>query len=111
MMEAEYFWMVVLGMGLVTYVPRWLPLVVLSGRNLPAWLKEWLDLIPSAILGSLVLPALITSDNPRALDLFRPESLAAIPAFLVALKTRSLAGTTVTGMVSYWLLGLLEIWK
>jgi branched-subunit amino acid transport protein len=93
------------GMALVTYLPRALPLLLLSNRPLPAWLREWLDLVPAALLGALVAPALVASGDPRQLDLFRPELLAALPALAVALQTRSLAGTTLTGMVSYWLIG------
>jgi len=96
---------IVLGMGVVTYLPRWLPLFALSGRTMPRWFLDWLDLIPAAVLSALVLPELVTSgDAPRFLDLLQPNLLVAIPAFLFALKTRSLGGTVVVGMALYWVL-------
>lgn len=104
MMPFDDYMMVILGMGAVTYIPRWIPLVALSNRNLPEWLMDWLGLIPAAILGSLLIPTLITMDNPRSLNLIQPESLAAIPAFIVALKTRSLGLTALVGMMAFWLL-------
>jgi branched-subunit amino acid transport protein len=100
----RYLWLL-LGMGLVTFIPRWLPLLFLSRKSLPQWLLDWLDLIPAAILSALLLPALITTGTPRHLALFRPELFAAIPTLAVALKTRSLGGTVVVGMALYWLLG------
>jgi len=96
---------ILLGMGIVTYVPRWLPLVLLSNRRLPEWFEQWLDLIPAAILSALILPILITTGEPRRLDLLRPELFVAVPTLLFAVKTRSLAGTVVVGMLLFWLAG------
>jgi len=98
---------VVMGMGLVTFLPRWLPLVYLTKRNLPAWLVEWLDLIPAAILSALLLPELVTSGVPRSLDLLRPELAVAVPTFLFAIFSKSLGATVITGMLLYWLAGKL----
>jgi len=104
MIHEQYLY-IVLGMGIVTYVPRWLPLVFLSRLRLPEWFEQWLDLIPAAILSALILPILITTGEPRHLDLMRPELLVALPTFLFAVKTRSLAGTVVVGMSLFWLAG------
>jgi branched-subunit amino acid transport protein len=97
----EVVW-VILGMGLVTYVPRWFPLVLLSRRNLPRWLVEWLDLIPAAILSALLVPELVTNGMPRHMSLWQPELWVAIPTLIFALKTKSLGGTVVVGMALCW---------
>ncbi len=102
MIHGQVVW-VILGMGLVTYLPRWFPLVFLSRRNLPRWLIEWLDLIPAAILSALLLPDLVTHGTPRHLALWQPELWVAIPTFVFALKTKSLGGTVVVGMGLFWL--------
>ena len=104
MITTDYF-LLCLGMGLVTYVPRWAPLVALSRRSLPRWLEEWLDLIPAAILSALILPALVTAGEPRQLSLWNNDLLVAGPVFLFALRPRSLGGTVVVGMALYWLAG------
>ena len=104
MIDADYLY-ILLGMGIVTYVPRWLPLVFLSRLRMPEWFEQWLDLIPAAILSALILPILITTGEPRHLDMMRPELLVAVPTFLFAVKTRSLAGTVVLGMFLFWLTG------
>lgn len=106
MVEKEYI-ILVLGMGLVTYLPRWLPLIVLAQRRLPDWLVEWLDLIPAAILSALLLPLLVTTGEPRHLALFQPALLVAIPTLLFALKTKSLSGTIILGMFLFWAAGKL----
>lgn len=105
-MTDEYILMVMM-MGLVTFIPRWAPFFFLSNRKLPAWLVEWLDLIPAAILSALLIPSLITTGEPRQMILLCPELLAAIPTFIFALKTRSLGGTVIVGMAMFWLAGKL----
>lgn len=97
--------LIVAGMALVTYVPRWLPLFLLSRRRLPQWFVQWLDLIPAAILSALIIPELFVSGEPRSLVLFQQKSLVALPVLLIALKTKSLGLTVVSGMLLFWLAG------
>ena len=104
MLEGEYaFILLIAGMGLVTYIPRWLPLFFLSQRKLPQWLVEWLDLIPVAILSALIFPDLLVAGSPGHLEILQPKAMVAIPTFLFALKTRSLGGTVLVGMMLFWL--------
>ena len=94
---------VIIAMGVVTYVPRWLPLFFLSRRRLPPGLVVWLDFIPAAILSALILPAIVTTGTPRQLEWNRIELWVTIPTLIFALRTRSLAGTVIFGMALYWL--------
>lgn len=94
--------LLLIGMGLVTYLPRWLPLFALAQRRLPQWLIDWLSLIPVAILSALLAPALLTDSASRTLQLGKPELLVAIPTLIFALKTRSLGGTVLVGMLLFW---------
>jgi len=104
MNHSEYI-LLLIGMGGVTYLPRWFPLFFLTRRKLPDWFIEWLDLIPAAILSALLIPALVTAGEPRQLSLLQPELLAGVPTFIFALLTKSLGGTVVAGMFLFWLLG------
>jgi branched-subunit amino acid transport protein len=71
-----------------------------------AW-PIWFDLIPASILSALLLPELVTSGVPRNLVLFQPKLLVAIPTFLFAMRTKSLGGTVIVGMMLFWLSGKL----
>ncbi len=93
------------GMGLVTYLPRTLPLLYLAHKQLPQWLIDWLSLIPVAILSALLAPSLMTDRATRQLEFGKLELLVAIPTLIFALKTRSLGGTVLVGMLLYWLGG------
>ena len=103
MISTDYLILIV-GMGLVTYIPRWAPLFFLSQRQLPAWFVEWLDLIPAAILSALLAPVLVTAGDPRQL-VVQAELWVAVPTFWFAVKSRTLGGTVIVGMLLYWLAG------
>lgn len=50
----------IIGMGLVTYIPRMLPLVVFNSVKLPPFLQNVLKNVPFAILGALIIPGVFT---------------------------------------------------
>jgi branched-subunit amino acid transport protein len=107
MLGPEYV-LTIFGMGLVTYIPRWLPLFLIAQRQLPRWVIEWLDLIPVAILCALIFPELFTFQDSssvglRQLEPLSPKSLVAIPTLVFAILTKSLGGTVIVGMSLYWL--------
>lgn len=98
--------LIILFMGLVTYLPRIIPLIVLSRLNLPTLLLEWLSFLPVAILGALLLPLLIMPEGELFISLQNPFLLASVPTFLVAFKTKNLLLTVLLGMIFVVLLTL-----
>jgi branched-subunit amino acid transport protein len=80
--------------------------MVLSRLNIPAWAMRWLNYVPVAVMAALVGQELLLSDGKFSLHANSAGILAALPAFLVALFTRSLLGTVVTGILAMLLLRL-----
>lgn len=58
-MNMPIVWMII-GMGVVTYIPRLLPLIVLQTENWPKWSKRMLSRVPYAVLGALIFPGILT---------------------------------------------------
>lgn len=54
-------WLVVLGMAVVTYLPRMLPLVLLDPQKLPPFIKSFFRFIPCATISALIFPGILTS--------------------------------------------------
>ena len=104
-MSLKLYLLCILGMGLVTYIPRWLPLIWLSGRDLNPRFVRWLQFVPACILSALVLPGLLI-DPAGNFSLSRPEFLVAVPTLIFGVLTRSLGGTVIVGMLLFWLAGL-----
>jgi branched-subunit amino acid transport protein len=48
----------IIGMGIVTYIPRMLPLVVFNGVKMPPFLQGVLKNVPYATLGALIVPGI-----------------------------------------------------
>jgi branched-subunit amino acid transport protein len=63
----------ILGMMLVTYLPRLFPLLTLSQRRLPPWLRRFLASIPYAALGALIIRGIADSAPAMA-----PATLAGV---------------------------------
>ena len=105
-MKMETF-AIILGMAVVTFVPRFLPMAMLSKWTLPEKMKQGLDFMPTAILSAIVFP-LLFFDN--ASDSFRIEPkmlLSALPVFVFSWRVGSVWGAVLLGMGVYWGLGFI----
>ncbi|MCM3573341.1 MULTISPECIES: AzlD domain-containing protein [Mesobacillus] len=49
----------IIGMAIVTYIPRMLPFVMFRGKELPPFLQGVLKNVPYATLGALIFPAIL----------------------------------------------------
>ncbi len=97
-MDQTQIFLTILGMMLVTYLPRLLPVWLLATRKLPEVLITWLRYVPAAVLSALLLPALLVKGSELNLAWSNLYLLAFLPTLLVAWKTRSLFGAVVVGM-------------
>ncbi len=93
-------WGLILGMALVTYLIRYLPLAYLSRVQIPAWLTRWLGLATTAILAAMLAPTVLILRDRIDLSTSNASFWAAIPAALVAWRTRNMVLTIVVGMAA-----------
>jgi branched-subunit amino acid transport protein len=56
--SSEILWMII-GMGVVTYLPRLLPFVLFKGAELPAFVQGVLKNVPYATLGVFIFPGVL----------------------------------------------------
>lgn len=90
----------IIGMALLTYLPRLLPMLILAGRALPKPAMQWLQLLPPAILGALVAQAVFTPEGYPNISMTNPFILPAVATVLVAWRTRNLGWTVIAGLVA-----------
>jgi branched-subunit amino acid transport protein len=98
-MDQKVIFLTILGMALVTYIPRLLPVYFLSPRSLPPLVVDWLRYVPVAVLAAMLFPSLLVEGGQVVLTPSNIFLWAAFPTFLVAWKTRSLFGSVVAGMI------------
>jgi branched-subunit amino acid transport protein len=97
-MDQRLIFLTVLGMALVTYLPRLLPVWLLSARRLPGVVIAWLRYVPAAVLAALLGPAVLLQDGSLHLAPGNLFLLALLPVLGIAWKTKSLFGAVVAGM-------------
>ncbi len=86
------------GMAVVTFLPRLLPTLFLSGRNLRPVIVAWLRLVPPAVLAAMLVPSLLVREERFDMGGDNLFFWAALVAFAVAWKWKSLFATVVVGM-------------
>lgn len=97
-MDQKIIFLTILGMALVTFLPRLLPVWFLSTRSLPRVVTTWLRYVPAAVLAAMLFPSILVSNNQLNFSFTNLYLLAFIPTLLVGWKTKSLFGAVVVGM-------------
>ncbi|MDQ0268811.1 AzlD domain-containing protein [Cytobacillus purgationiresistens] len=61
-MSSEIVWMII-GMGIVTYLPRLAPFILFRGKELPPFIQGVLKNVPYAALGALIFPGVLSIND------------------------------------------------
>jgi branched-subunit amino acid transport protein len=101
-------WLVVAGMGVVTFALRFSFIALLSRMEMPRLLRRALPLVPAAVLAALIVPAVLYEGGTLDLSLGNERMVAGAVAVLVAWRTRSVVLTIGAGMGVLWLLQTLS---
>lgn len=97
-MDQTEITLIIVGMAVVTYVPRCLPTLFLSGRQLSPLIISWLRLVPPAILAAMLIPSLLAPQGELSLSHHNLFLMVSLVVFPVAAKTKSLSIAVVLGM-------------
>ncbi|MDW7652286.1 MAG: AzlD domain-containing protein [Bacillota bacterium] len=103
----ERFILIILGMAAVTYLPRFLPMYVLTRLEIPQIVIAWLRYVPVAVLSALIIPGILTAERQIYLSAGNAYLLASIPAFFVAWRTKNMMFTVTAGMTAVLILQFL----
>ncbi|MFP4017110.1 MAG: AzlD domain-containing protein [Halanaerobiales bacterium] len=87
-------------MYLVTYIPRVLPILILTRMEIPDIIIRWLRYIPVAILAALLAPGILMVESRLTISYDNIFLLAALPTFLVAVYKKNIFLTVITGMLA-----------
>ncbi len=56
-------WLTILGMAMVTFGVRVLPLTIFNAETLPVWMKRGLRYVPIAVLSAIVTPEYLPNNG------------------------------------------------
>jgi branched-subunit amino acid transport protein len=94
-------WIIILGMTLVTFLPRYGTLALLGRVELPKPIFRALKFVPAAVLSAIILPALLLKDDKLYIALDNSYLVAGIFSGVIAWRTRNLMLTIVLGMAAF----------
>ncbi|HLF25319.1 MAG TPA: AzlD domain-containing protein [Anaerolineae bacterium] len=97
-------WLILIGMGVVTYTTRLLPIVLLERLALPPIVLRALRYVPPAVLSAIIFPELLIRDGALDVSLGNARLLAGALAGFVAWRTKNIILTIVSGMAALWIL-------
>lgn len=105
-MMREEMLVIIFGMAVVTFLPRFLPMAFLTRRVIPERVKMGLGYIPTAILSAIVFPILFFTEGGKIV--VQPlYLLSAVSVFIFSWKVKRLWASVILGMLVYWGLGFL----
>ena len=102
-----YILLVILGASIVTFIPRVIPLIILSKMQIPEWGINWLKHVPVAVMAALLAQELLLTDHVFSIKDNLVNLGAALPTFAVAIFTKSLLITVLVGILSLMALRIL----
>ncbi|MCF6097719.1 AzlD domain-containing protein [Thermovorax subterraneus] len=97
-MDKNYL-LLLLGMALVTYLPRFMPALILSKRNIPEVLVKFLNYIPVSVLSALLFPSILVVDDKINISPSNTLLLTSILTFPLAYKMKNMFLTVIAGMI------------
>lgn len=100
-------WLVILAIGLGTYLLRAGMFVVLGDRTLPGWTSTPLALVAPAAIAALVASMTLTADGAARVAPF-PEVLAVAGAFAATRRSGNVMHSIAVGLPLFWLASLVS---
>ncbi|MCB9454051.1 MAG: AzlD domain-containing protein [Anaerolineaceae bacterium] len=94
----------IVGMLLVTFIPRYGVMALLGRVELPGPVFRALRFVPPAVLSAIILPAVLLNGEQGSLNLALTNSylVAGIVAGVVAWRSKNVLLTIVLGMAFLW---------
>ena len=91
----------ILLMALVTYGSRVLPFLLFKGKNVQGFARDFIELVPIALLAALVIPELVTPSGSIVI-IHNPFLWAGVLTFLFARFVPNLFLGIIFGMSVFW---------
>ncbi len=98
-------WLIIIGMGIVTFGIRLVPIVLLGRIEIPFIMQRALRFVPAAVLTAIVVPELLYRNDQLDLSLTNARLLAGLIAIGVAWRTKNALITIGVGMLALWVIG------
>ncbi len=97
-------WLLISGMMVVTFIPRYLPLAFVNHFNLSPFFIHSLSYIPVAVLSAIVAQNVFYIEGALSVSIDNNRLITAVLAVFIALLSKSLWWTVTVGLIVFVLL-------
>ena len=97
-------WLSIIMAGIITYLTRMTMIALVSRDMLGDRIKAVLAYVPSSVFPAIIFPAIFINDYGTFIEMNDPKIFGAIVAIIVGYFSRSIIGTIISGLISYWFL-------
>ena len=92
---------IILGSALVTYLPRYLPILLFKDVELPLWFQKWMGYLPISIFAALIATDIFFWEENLNLNILEnAKLLPSVVTIFIAYKTKSMIYSIVAGVLS-----------
>lgn len=97
-MDQTSIFLTILGMALVTYLPRLIPALFFASRPMPEALRRFLAVVPPAVLGALLVQSVLLEAGRIRFTADNNFLWAALLTGFLAWRTKGFFGPVLAGM-------------
>ena len=98
-MVSKYILLAIVFSGLVTWIPRMIPFILVKYKGLPPIVERFLKFLPVSIIFALILSSVVSGKIGSLPQMKWLDFLAVFPTAFVAFRYRNLVATVLFGVV------------
>lgn len=98
-MISKYILLAIVFSGLVTWIPRMIPFILVKYKGLPPIVERFLKFLPVSIIFALILSSVVSGKIGSLPQMKWLDFLAVFPTAFVAFRYRNLVTTVLFGVV------------
>ncbi|MGP6146066.1 AzlD domain-containing protein [Jeotgalibaca sp. A122] len=92
---------IILGSAIVTYLPRFIPILAFKDAQLPTWFQKWMGYLPISIFAALIATDVFFWEDSLNLNfLANVKLIPSLITIFVAYKTKSMIYSILAGVLS-----------
>ncbi len=94
-------WLLIIGMMVLTFIPRYLPIAMAGKFRIPPLLGRALEFVPIAVLTAIISQTSLVHHGKLDIALSNPHLYALIAAIVTAWLTKHTFKTIMVGLIVY----------
>lgn len=100
----DHFILIILA-AIAAFIPRYLPMLFFSKRQIPEWFNEWMKYVPVSLFTALVVKSVFLSSTYH-IELLGHVNyiIAGVIVILITYVTRSMAFSVLAGLVAVFVI-------